>query len=160
MLTITLNGEIIENVASESKLDLVRFSGSWHLIASIPTSFDKHWRYAKDTYHVNKNGRIDIVTEYIEEGDDKRKTLKTKGFPIEKEGFFRWKIQFIWPFRVDYLIEELASDYSYVVIGHPKKRFLYIMSRTENMEQELLEGIVDRCRRKGYDPRKLKRMER
>jgi apolipoprotein D and lipocalin family protein len=158
MLTITLNGEIIENVESESKLDLQRYSGTWHVIASIPTSFDKHWRYAKENYTLNKKGKIDILTTYLEDNETQEKTVKSKGFPSAKDAFFKWKVQFVWPFKVDYIIEELASDYSYTVVGHPKKRFLYIMSRDENMDAELLEGIVDRCKRKGYDIRKLKRL--
>jgi apolipoprotein D and lipocalin family protein len=160
MLTVTLNGEILENWSSESKLDLRRYSGTWNVLASIPTHFDKHWTYAKDTYTLNNNGKVDICTVYREENDPQEKSVRSKGFPLAKEGYFKWRVQYFWPFRVDYQIEELADDYSYVVVGHPKHKFLYIMSREEKMDEDFFDAIVDRCRRKGYDITKLKRMKK
>lgn len=158
MLTVTFNGGVMENVSSESRLDLGKYAGTWYVISCIPTHFDKHWTYAQETYTVNKKGRIDIETVYREDGGQEEKSVKSKGFPLLREGFFKWKVQFVWPFRVDYLIEELSDDYSYVVVGHPKKRFLYIMSRFKRMDDDMLDTIVDRCRRKGYDITRLKRL--
>jgi apolipoprotein D and lipocalin family protein len=39
------------------------------------------------------------------------------------------KAQFIRPYKVDYWIIELADDYSYVVVGHPDHKFLFIITR-------------------------------
>ncbi|MFC3363230.1 lipocalin family protein [Pedobacter fastidiosus] len=65
------------------------------------------------------------------------------------------KAQFVWPLKIGYRVIELPDDYSYVVIGHPDKKYLFIMSRKPNMDQKLMTAIVERCRQIGYDVDKL-----
>jgi len=50
---------------------------------------------------------------------------------------------------------ELADDYSYAVVGHPKHRHLSILSRKPGMADKLLAEIIDRCEQRGYDTSKL-----
>ncbi|WP_246101378.1 lipocalin family protein [Pedobacter westerhofensis] len=50
---------------------------------------------------------------------------------------------------------EPASDYSYVVVGHPEHKFLFIMSRTRKIPKKTYDDIVERCRAKGYEVMKL-----
>ncbi|MNR58367.1 outer membrane lipoprotein Blc [compost metagenome] len=66
-----------------------------------------------------------------------------------------FKAQSVWPFKNDYWVIELAEDYSYVVVGHPKHKTLAILSRKPELPKDLLKEIVDRCRQKGYDTSKL-----
>jgi len=61
------------------------------------------------------------------------------------------KAQFLWPFKIGYWIIELADDYSYVVVGHPDEKYLFIMARKPEMEADLLVHIIERCRQKGYE---------
>lgn len=156
LMTIITHISAAQNTVKE--VDLQKYSGKWHVIASIPTRFDKDWNYCTETYTLNKKGRIDIYTTYIKNGETKQKAVTSKGFPIAKTGNIKWKVQFVWPFRADYLVEELASDYSYVVVGHPKRKYLYIMDRTGRMSNELYLAIVERCRQKGYDMSKLNKL--
>lgn len=140
------------------EVDLQKYSGKWHVIASIPTRFDKSWNYCTESYTLNKKGNIDVYTTYIKNGETQQRAVKSKGFPNAKTGNIKWKVQFVWPFRADYLIEELPGDYSYVVVGHPKKKYLYIMDRSGRMGNELYLAIVERCRQRGYDISKLNKL--
>lgn len=139
-------------------IDLFKYSGKWYVIGVIPTRFDKEWEYVTENYTVKKNGKIDIYTTYIKQGGTKIQSVKSKGFPKKSTGNVAWKVQFVWPFRADYLIEEIAEDYSYVVVGHPKKKFLYIMNRTGKMDEALYTTIVKRFSEKGYDITQLKKV--
>jgi apolipoprotein D and lipocalin family protein len=147
-----------------SLVDLDKYSGKWFLIASIPTKMDKSWNYVTESYSVKPNGNISIYTTYIKANkpgskkSPKEKHIRSKGFPKKGTNNFGWKVQFWWPFKVDYLIEELAPDYSYTVVGHPKKKFLYIMCREKTMDENVLKVIIERCRNKGYDTKQLQRI--
>lgn len=121
------------------------------MVGTIPTRFDKDWNYITETYTVLPDGNIDVYTTYKKKGETVQQDLRSKGFPIEAKKNVMWKVQFVWPFKVDYLIEEIAEDYSYVVVGHPKKKFLYIMNRTGRMDETLYNSIVKRCKQQGYD---------
>jgi apolipoprotein D and lipocalin family protein len=49
------------------------------------------------------------------------------------------KAQFIWPFKAGYWVVELADDYSYVVVGHPDKKYLFIMARDPQHRSRVVE---------------------
>ena len=145
----------IQHPIGPPEIDLQKYSGKWYVIAMIPTRFDKNWDHITETYSILADGVIDIYTTYKKPGKSETKVLRSKGFPISEENNVKWKVQFVWPFKVDYLIEEIANDYSYVVVGHPKHKFLYIMNRTGKMDNELYTSIVERCKNKGYDVSKI-----
>ncbi|MFL5764728.1 MAG: lipocalin family protein [Bacteroidia bacterium] len=162
MQTFKISPVICSIVASFSPLerpvsiDLKRYSGKWFVIACIPTRFDDDWNYITETYTLLKDGNVDIRTRYRKKGKPEEQEVRSKGFPVEEEKGVWWKVQFIWPFKVNYVVEEIADDYSWVVIGHPKKKFLYIMSRNKTMNEELLARVKAQCRVSGYDISKLR----
>ena len=141
-----------------TNIDLFKYSGKWYVIGVIPTRFDKDWDYVTENYTVLKNSKIDIYTTYIKHGQAKTESVGSKGFPKKSKNNVAWKVQFVWPFRADYLIEEIAEDYSYTVVGHPKKKFLYIMNRSGHMEESLYKSIVERFTQKGYDMTQLRKV--
>jgi apolipoprotein D and lipocalin family protein len=68
-------------------------------------------------------------------------------------------VQFFWPFRGDYWIIDLAEDYGYAVVGAPDRKYLWILSRTPQMDPVLYQNIVDRVAQKGFDISKLARAD-
>jgi len=144
---------------SQTKVDLTKYSGKWYVIAAIPTRFDKDWDYTTETYSINNKNKIDIFTTFRKKGEDRERSVKSKGFPNKETFNLAWKVQFVWPFKADYLIEELSPDYSYVVVGHPKKKFLYIMNRSGKMGEMQYNEILDRFKHKGYDLSRLQKIK-
>lgn len=140
-------------------VDLTRYSGKWYVLACIPTRFDKSWSYVTESYTLNKNGSIGIYTTYKKETDPKERSVRSKGFPVKGTNNVLWKVQFVWPFKADYLIEELADDYTYVVVGHPKKKFLYVMNRGGKLNEIQYNEILNRATKKGYDITKVHKVE-
>lgn len=137
-----------------SKVDLHRYSGTWYSLYSIPTMFDKGSRETTTIYTFNKEGYLDVKTT-CRKPDNGIRTMSSKLFPSTDIASGELKAQFIWPIKIDYWIIELADDYSYVVVGHPDKKFLFIMSRSKKMPARQYQEIVDRCKAKGYDVSKL-----
>ncbi|MBA2613405.1 MAG: lipocalin family protein [Bacteroidetes bacterium] len=140
-------------------INLDKYSGKWYEIASIPTGFDKNWNFVTESYTVNKKGKIDIYTTYKKGKSTKENAVRSKGFPDKESGNVKWKVQFFWPFKADYLVEELDDiNYSYVVVGHPKKKYLYIMNRSGSMGNIQYQEVIERCAKKGYDISKIRKI--
>lgn len=137
------------------KVDLKRFSGKWYSLYSIPTPFDKNSMQTTTTYTLNSDGYYNVFTSGKKSTDDKVHTYNSKLFPVEGSGNGKMKAQFLWPFKVDYWIIDLADDYSWVVVGHPDKKFLFIMSRKPSMDKKTHEELVAKCKAMGYDTDKL-----
>lgn len=144
----------MENVPVQ-KLDILSYAGKWFSLYSIPTLMDKHWRQTTETYVIHPDGYYAVFTTYRIAGEEKRKYIRSKLFVVRGTRNTQMKAQFVWPFKVDYWVIELAEDYSYVVVGHPKFKYLFIMSRKPNLPEELLTEIIGRCHQKGYDTSKL-----
>lgn len=137
------------------RVDIQRYAGKWYSLYSIPTFLDEHWRETIETYVIHPDGYYAVFTTYRLKNEDKKKYIRSKLFVVKGNGNAQWKSQVIWPFKVDYWIIELVDDYSYVVIGHPKHKYLFIMARKPEMNMKLLAEIIKRCQRKGYDTYKL-----
>jgi apolipoprotein D and lipocalin family protein len=67
------------------------------------------------------------------------------------------EVQFFWPFKGNYWIVDLGPDYEYAVVGHPARKYLWILSRTPRMDEATYQAILGRLREQGYD---LSRLER
>ena len=66
-------------------------------------------------------------------------------------------MQFFWPFRGKYWIIDLAPDYSYAVVSHPNKKYLWILSRTPKMSETTYNGILARLKANNFDLTQLQR---
>ena len=64
-------------------------------------------------------------------------------------------MSFFGPFWGDYWIVDLDSEYRWAVVGEPKRKYLWILSRTPSLEEDTLEGILSRLSGMGYDADQL-----
>ena len=137
------------------KVDVLPFAGKWYTLYTIPTFMNTHWRQTTETYVIHPDGYYAVFTTYKVVGEDKQKYMRSKLFTVRGTGNAEYKAQLVWPFKVDYWVIELPEDYSYVVIGHPENKYLFIMARKPSLPDTLLEEIISRCKAKGYDTSKL-----
>ncbi|MBB5636219.1 apolipoprotein D and lipocalin family protein [Pedobacter cryoconitis] len=145
---------MLENKPVE-KVDIMSYAGKWYSLYSIPTFMDKHWVETTETYVIHPDGYYAVFTTYKLPAEEETKYVRSKLIVVRGTSNAQLKAQFVWPLKVDYWVIELAEDYSYVVVGHPKHKHLSIMSRKPVLPETLLEEILGRCEEKGYDISKL-----
>jgi len=81
-----------------------------------------------------------------------------KAWVTDKDTNAWLKVQFFWPFRGDYVIIHLDErDYSYAVVGHPSRDYLWILSRSPEMDKERFQEIMTRISKQGYDLNRIKK---
>lgn len=133
------------------QVDIQKFQGPWYVIGYKPTFMDGSWINTIESYTWDeKEQRYDVLTTYKKSPDGKQKSITQKLLPVENSNNAKW-IARIWFFiRADYYIYKIADDYSYVVVGHPKQKYLYIMSRQPVMEDQLYNDLVDFSVELGY----------
>ena len=141
--------------ATVEKVDLNQYAGTWYSLYSIPSTYDKGSRETTGKYTWNKNGYYDVITSYKKPGSEEMHAVTSKVYQVPGTNNAQMKAQFLWPFKIDYWVIELASDYSYVVVGHPEHKFLFLMSRKKSIDKKLYTDIVARCEARGYDVSKL-----
>ena len=60
-------------------------------------------------------------------------------------------MQFLWPFKMPFLIIDLDEEYTYTVIGIPSRKYVWIMARASSMNDTLYNGILSQLSDLGYD---------
>ena len=139
-------------------VDLERYLGTWYEIARYPNSFQKGCVATTAAYSMLEDGRIRVVNECRQDSlDGPVKRAEAKAWVVDPSTKAKLKVQFFWPFRGDYWIVELGSQYDFAVVGHPGRKYLWILNRTPEMRAGLYEEILGRLPGLGYDPGRLVR---
>lgn len=141
-------------------VDIKRYTGVWYEIARYPHKFQEDCAESKATYTLSDDGNIIVLNECNKKtNSSKIKSVKGKAWIVDKETNAKLKVSFFWPFTGDYWIIDLGKNYDYAVIGHPDRKYLWILSRTKKMNEELYQEILSRLKDKQYDTSKLIKTE-
>ncbi len=136
-------------------VDLVRYSGKWYEIASYANRFQKGCINSQATYTLGEDGTISVLNRCTDERTGQRRQAEGKASVMDKSSNAKLKVSFFWPFSGDYWIIDLGEEYEYAVIGHPERKFLWILSRTRQMEEKVYRDILSRLQQQGYDTSRL-----
>jgi apolipoprotein D and lipocalin family protein len=76
---------------------------------------------------------------------------------VDGSGNAKLRVSFFWPFYGDYWILDLDSDYRQVLIGTPSRDYAWVLSRTPQMDEAVLQALLDKAARLGFDKAAFKR---
>jgi len=139
-----------------SHVDVNRYMGKWYEIASFPQWFQKNCTAVSATYALRKDGDVDVLNECRDKTlDGKLRSAKGKAWIVDRAGNAKLKVRFFWPFSGDYWIIDLGSEYQYAVVGHPKRNYLWILSRSRQMDPVEYDKILERLKQQHYDVTRL-----
>lgn len=138
-------------------VDLTKYVGKWYEIASFPQRFQKGCNCTTAEYTLTDKGYIIVENRCNRDSiNGKESYIKGKVFVVENSGNAKLKVQFFWFFKSKYWIIDLADDYSYAVVGHPNRKYLWILSRTPLMNDAVYQQIISRVAAMGFDISKIK----
>ena len=156
IIVFAQNNNDISVPVSVTYVDLDKYSGLWYEIAKIPNSFQDHCAYGTTAeYKIEPDGDIIVINKcYDKEGDldiadgvanivDKTTNAKLE---VSFVSFFG-----IRPFWGDYWIIGLGEDYEYAIVGHPERKYGWILSRTPSLTDEKMKEIWAILIEQGYD---------
>ena len=145
------------------ELDLERYAGLWYEIARLPNRFQKMCE--KDvtaTYKLQEDGTV-VVTNAcvrddgeVEQAEGVARISDPNGPSSKLEVRFAPSflsfLPFVWG---DYWVIDLAPDYSHAVVGSPGRDYLWVLSRTPQLDQTRYDMILQRIEASGYNPDEL-----
>jgi apolipoprotein D and lipocalin family protein len=139
-------------------VDIARFTGSWYVLGSIPTVFEKNAYNAVESYAQNPDGTIKTTFTYHKGAfDGPVKTMNPTGF-IRDSSHAVWGMRIFWPFKSEYLIAYLNADYSQTIIARNARDHVWIMSKKPQISDADYQRLVERAGAMGYDVTKIQRV--
>jgi apolipoprotein D and lipocalin family protein len=138
-------------------VDLPRYMGGWFVIANIPYSAEKDCFDSVEGYALRPDGRIENKFACRDDSFDApmKPKLKTVATVHDRTSNAEWRVPFFKVIRVKYLVIDLDPDYRWAVIGHPSRRYGWVISRTASLPDDTYSGILQRLREQGYDTAKF-----
>lgn len=152
-------GPALPPLRTVPQVDLNRYLGTWYEIATIPQRFQRGCAAVTATYSMRPDGQIKVVNACRKDSlNGKPKSVTGKAWVVDKATNAKLKVRFFWPFSGDYWIIELdSSGYQYAVVGHPDRKYLWILSRKPTMDEALYRQLLERIAGHGYDLSLIKR---
>ncbi len=134
------------------QVNLDSFMGDWYVIANIPTFIEKGAHNAIESYSRRESDIIDTTFSFNKDSfTGPKKQYNPTGFVTEDSSNAEWKMQFIWPFKSEYIIVYVDPTYQYTIIGRTKRDYIWIMARKPQIKQQTLEQLIQIAVDEGYD---------
>lgn len=139
------------------KVDLTRYQGQWYEIARLPMFFEKKCdRDITANYTLNADQTVRVDNRCIQaSGEPKQSIGQAK--PADASGA-KLKVTFLpeglrWlPFgQADYWILKLDPDYQVALVGEPRRRYLWLLSRTPQLDTATKTEYLNYAKSQGYD---------
>jgi len=144
-------------------VDVQRYCGTWYEIARLPNSFQKQCVGDVTATYTLDNDEFIVVNRCRKENGEIAEAVGRARRASSDGPYTKLKVRFapailsflpfVWG---NYWIIDLADDYSYAVVGEPKREYLWILSRTRTLPDATVRQIMERLVQQGYDLKDLK----
>jgi apolipoprotein D and lipocalin family protein len=141
------------------RVDLERFQGDWYVLASIPTSIERGAHNAVESYRLAADGTIETTFTFRQGSfDGPQKTYRPRGFVRNRETNAEWGMQFVWPFRAEFLVVWLDPEYRTTIVGRTARDHAWIMAREPEIPEDAYARLVAFLAERGYDVSRLEKV--
>jgi len=144
-----------------SGFELDRYLGTWYEIARFPHAFEKNLEGVTATYSMKENGMVKVENAgYKNSLDGTFKTATGKAKFGSDPSIGHLKVSFFLFFYGDYFIMDMDKEnYQWALVGGSTPDYLWILSRTPQIDEEFYQELLERLRKRGYDLTKLHKVQ-
>lgn len=158
LLTLLLTGcmGIPEHVKPVDSFNVQRYLGKWYEIARLDHSFERGLSRVSAEYSLREDGGLKVVNRGYSAKDNKWKEAVGKAYFVEEANKGYLKVSFFGPFYGSYVIIDLDQEqYQYSLLCGPDKSYLWLLSRTPTMQEEVKKRLIAQAAALGFDTRSL-----
>lgn len=145
-------------------LDVARYMGTWHEIAKYPNRFQQQCvRNTHAEYSLLDAGRVQVINR-CETGDGSVSEAVGAARQVGPADSAQLKVRFapawlsfvpmVWG---NYWVIDLDPAYQLVAVSEPSREYLWVLSRTPEVDEEAYRQLLVRLEMRGFV---LERMER
>jgi apolipoprotein D and lipocalin family protein len=140
------------------KVELDKYLGVWYEVARKPMYFqNKCDRDVSATYTLNENGNIGVDNRcYTKDGQLNQSIgeafIQNAPFNTKlKVSFLPESVRWLPVGRGDYWVLKIDDAYQTVLVGEPRRRYLWVLSRSAQPDQAVVKEYLDYAQSIGYD---------
>ena len=149
----------LQSIAS---LDVPRYLGRWYEIAKFPNRFQQ--QCVADTsadYSLLPDGSLQVLNQCRRSNGEMQQALgaarqvgggNSARLQVRFAPAWLSLLPFVWG---DYWVIDLDADYQLVAVSEPKREYLWILSRSQNVDPARYAALLDRLRGMGFSLERL-----
>jgi len=145
-----------KSVAPVKDFQLEKYLGTWYEIARLDHSFERGMNQVTAEYSLRDGGGVRVLNRGFSVDQQEWKDAEGKAFFVNEpdEGYL--KVSFFGPFYGSYVVYDLDKDnYQYAFVSSSNTSYLWFLSRTPTVSDELMARFVEGAKQRGFDTDKL-----
>ncbi len=143
--------DVPEGVKPVEGFELDRYLGKWYEIARLDHSFERGLQGVSAEYALRDDGGVTVTNRGYSVSQEKWKEAQGKVFFVDKPDVGHLKVSFFGPFFGTYAVYELDEDYQYAFISGSTTKYLWFLSRTPQVSEDLKAEFIDKAKSLGFD---------
>lgn len=141
-----------DKVAPVSGFELQRYLGKWYEIARLDHSFERGLNRITAEYSLRDDGGVRVINRGFSVADNKWKEAEGKAYFVRDRDEGYLKVSFFGPVYGSYVVFELDKEnYQYAFVSGQSTSYLWLLARSPNVSQQLLDRFVKRSKELGFD---------
>jgi apolipoprotein D and lipocalin family protein len=149
-------------VKTITSLDVPRYLGTWYEIAKFPNWFQRKCvGNTKAVYSLRTEGTLKVMNSCktadgdISEAEGTARQIGAKDSPKLEVRFAPSWLSFLPLVWGDYWVIDLDSQYQVAAVSDPRREYLWILSRTPQLDKKAYDELLQRLQVQQFDVRKL-----
>ncbi len=151
-----------QNVKTIKALDVPRYLGTWYEIAKSPNWFQKKCvSNTKAIYTARPDGNLRVLNSCktasgeISEAEGLARQIGAKNSAKLEVRFAPEWLSFLPLVWGDYWVIDLDPQYQVAAVSDPKREYLWVLSRTPQLDPKVYEDLLQRLKQQHFDIQKL-----
>ena len=145
LVLLTLSGcaRAPDGVTPVTEFELERYLGTWYEIARLDHRFERGLSRVTADYGMRTDSGVRVVNRGFDDASGEWQEATGKAYFVGKSDVGQLQVSFFGPFYGGYNIVALdKAGYRYSLVAGPSRKYLWILSRTPQMDQEALDRLV------------------
>ncbi|RBP29682.1 apolipoprotein D and lipocalin family protein [Marinobacter pelagius] len=140
-----------EGIEPVTGFDKDRYLGTWYEIARLDHSFEEGLSKVTAEYTLNEDGSIKVINRGYNAEEGEWEQAEGRAVFVGDSDVGHLKVSFFGPFYGSYVVFWLDEDYSTAYLTGYNRDYLWLMSRTPEVSDEVLEAFKSRAEAEGFE---------
>lgn len=140
-----------DGVVPVRNFELDRYLGTWYEIARLDHRFERGLESVSAHYELREDGGVAVLNKGYDTNKQVWDQAEGKAYFVGDTDVGQLKVSFFGPFYGGYNIVELDLDnYQYSLVCGPNRSYLWILSRTPELDSKTLDRLVSKATELGF----------
>ncbi|NQV50795.1 MAG: lipocalin family protein [Candidatus Marinimicrobia bacterium] len=157
LMSVVLSGclKVPPGAKPVTGFDLNQYLGVWYEVARLDHRFERGLNNVTAEYSMRPGGGVTVKNRGFMVKHNEWRDAEGKASFVKEPNLGHLKVSFFPPFYGSYVIFELDPDYQYAFVCGDDTSYLWLLSRTPVLDQEILDDFENKVQALGFDTSKL-----